>query len=162
MFLPSTANPNHVLSNTQEQLNIFKKYLQCISLSCNVSHISKYWASKSKVSQITSEIRLQVNYRLIRLSFWKIRCAQSLGILLNLWTTSLKIALPSPPSLFHLKSQSRLFLCSNLEYASHNLCQICHEASTWFCLVALLTKIMRCILQVRAQEQPHYPSFGRI
>ncbi len=75
---------------------------------------------------------------------------------------------------------SRLFLYSNLEYASHYLCQQCHEPSTWFALIitatcllliiiivtiindtkpcawlmALLTKIMRCILQVRAQEQP--------
>ncbi len=29
-------------------------------------------------------------------------------------------------------TQIRLFLCSNLKYASHYLCQQCHEPSTWF------------------------------
>ncbi len=31
--------------------------------------------------------------------------------------------------------KKRLFLCSNLEYASHYLCQQCHETSTWFCII---------------------------
>ncbi len=28
-----------------------------------------------------------------------------------------------------------LCLCSSLEYASHYLCQQCHETSTWFCII---------------------------
>ncbi len=55
-----------------------------------------------------------------------------------------------------------LFLGFSLEYASHYLCQKCHEASTLFVstitvntkscawLMAFLTKIMRSILQVKA------------
>ncbi len=76
--------------------------------------------------------------------------------------------------------ESGLFLGSNLEYASDYICQQCHETSIWFCMnnqliqwlllfliqnhvltvivdtkpcayhMVLLTKIMRCILQVKA------------
>ena len=47
---------------THRNSSIFsKKYMQCLSLSWNVSHISKYWTSRSKKSQITSDILLQFN-----------------------------------------------------------------------------------------------------